>query len=128
MSGIDAKKISPAARIVLAGEMVARASTPASSGGVPPREPSPALGPRSETLRELAAGMAALQCGTVKPVQPGDARPGAAQFRFYASVITFHSDKKGDDFPAKFVHTIIPKWCGKISRQNERPTRRTKSR
>jgi hypothetical protein len=39
----------------LAGEIVAQASSPAGSGGVPPHESSPTVDPRSETLREPAA-------------------------------------------------------------------------
>jgi NAD+ synthase (glutamine-hydrolysing) len=41
------------------GELVARASSPAGSGGVSPRESTARAEPRSETLRELAAGTAA---------------------------------------------------------------------
>ena len=38
------------------GKIVARASSPAGSGGVSPRESNLAMRPRSETLLELAAG------------------------------------------------------------------------
>jgi len=38
------------------GKIVARASSPAGSGGVSPREFNPTMRPRRETLRELAAG------------------------------------------------------------------------
>jgi hypothetical protein len=43
------------------GELVARASSPAGSGGVSPRESVAIAEPRSETLRELAAGTAAVR-------------------------------------------------------------------
>ena len=46
--------------------VVARASSPASSGGVPPRESARTVSPRSGTLPEPAAGTAALR-GTVTP-------------------------------------------------------------
>ena len=42
-------------------KVVAQASSPAGSGGVSPRESNPMVHPRSETLREPAAGMAALR-------------------------------------------------------------------
>jgi len=49
------------------GEIVAQASSPAGSGGVPPPERSRAEGIRSETLRTLAAGTAALQEARQEP-------------------------------------------------------------
>ncbi len=50
------------AELATGGRPVAQASSPAGSGGVPPRESASTPRPRSETLREPAAGTAALPC------------------------------------------------------------------
>jgi benzoyl-CoA reductase/2-hydroxyglutaryl-CoA dehydratase subunit BcrC/BadD/HgdB len=62
ISGIEADLLQyEKALEIFGGRDVTQASSPAGSGGVPPRESGQTLCPRSETLREPAAGTAAPQ-------------------------------------------------------------------
>jgi hypothetical protein len=88
------------------GKIVAPASAPAGSGGVPPRECSATMGPRRETLREPAAETAAPQ----EPCQ--DAPVKMPSFTMENVVIL--RDKTTAYLMLDFYHDIF-QYCSKKS-------------